>query len=68
MDNVNLLQLEIIEPEGSMLRVEDTLRVMKIMRLRRDLGLDLVCAAMVLELAQENYQLRSQLDVLRQCL
>jgi hypothetical protein len=50
------------------LRVEDTLRVMKIMRLRRDLGLDLVCAAMVLELAQENYQLRSQLDVLRQCL
>jgi hypothetical protein len=49
-----------------MLRVEDTLRVMKIMRLRRDLGLDLVCAAMALELTQENYQLRSQLDALRQ--
>lgn len=57
-----------IEPEGSMLKVEDTLRVIKIMRLRRDLGLNLVGAAMVLELAQENYQLRSQLNALRQSL
>lgn len=64
----SFVQLGIIEPEGSMLRVEDTLRVMKIMRLRRDLGLNLVGAAMVLELAQENYQLRSQLNALRQSL
>ena len=53
-----LVKLGIIEPEGSMLRLKDTLRVMKIMRLRRDLGLNLVGAAMVLELSEENYRLR----------
>jgi DNA-binding transcriptional MerR regulator len=64
----SFIKLGIIEPEGSMLREKDTLRVIKIMRLRRDLGLNLVGAAMVLELAQENYQLRSQLAALRQSL
>ena len=48
----------IIEPEDSMLRLEDTLRVMKIMRLHRDLGLNPIGAAMVLELTEENYRLR----------
>ena len=62
----SFIRLGVIEPEGSMLRIEDTLRVMKIMRLRRDLGLNLVGAAMVLELTEENYKLRSQLDALRQ--
>ena len=62
----SFVRLGIVEPEGSMLRLEDTLRVMKIMRLRRDLGLNLVGAAMVLELTEENYRLRSQLDALRQ--
>ena len=61
----SFIRLGVIEPEGSMLKLEDTLRVMKIMRLRRDLGLNLVGAAMVLELTEENYKLRSQLDALR---
>ena len=61
----NFISLGIIEPEGSMLKLEDTLRVIKIMRLRRDLGLNLVGASMVLELAEENHRLRSQLDALR---
>ena len=61
----SFVRLGIIEPEGSMLSLEDALRVIKIMRLRRDLGLNLVGAAMVLELTEENYRLRSQLDALR---
>lgn len=62
----SFVHLGIIEPENSMLKLQDTLRVMKIMRLRQDLGLNLVGAAMVLELAEENYRLRAQLDALRQ--
>ncbi|HHP7232158.1 MAG TPA: chaperone modulator CbpM [Xenococcaceae cyanobacterium] len=62
----NFIRLGVIEPEGSMLKVKDTLRVLKIMRLRRDLGLNLIGAAMVLELAEENTRLRSQLAALRQ--
>ena len=62
----SFINLGVVEPEGSMLRLEDTLRVMKIMRLRRDLGLNLIGAAMVLDLAEENYRLRSQLDAIRQ--
>lgn len=61
----SFIRLGIIEPEGLMLRLEDTLRVVKIMRLRRDLGLNLIGAAMVLELTEENHRLRSQLDALR---
>lgn len=61
----SFIRLGVIEPEGSMLRLEDTLRVMKIIRLRRDLGLNIIGAAMVLELSEENYRLRSQLDALR---
>ena len=61
----SFVRLGVIEPEGSMLRLEDTLRVMKIMRLRKDLGLNLIGAAMVLELSEENHRLRSQLDALR---
>lgn len=61
----SFIRLGVVEPEGSMLRLEDTLRVMKIMRLRRDLGLNLIGAAMVLELSEENHRLQSQLDALR---
>lgn len=60
------IPLGVIEPQGSMLKLENTRRVMKIMRLRRDLGLNPIGAAMVLDLAEENYRLRSQLDALRQ--
>lgn len=59
------VRLGIVEPEGSMLKLKDTLRLIKIIRLRKDLGLNLVGAAMVLDLAEENCRLRSQLDVLR---
>ena len=62
----SFIRLGIVEPSGSMLKLEDTLRVIKIMRLRRDLGLNLIGAAMVLELAEENHRLRSQLNTLRQ--
>jgi len=62
----SFIRLGVVEPQGSMLKLEDTLRVIKILRLRRDLGLNLVGAAMVLELTEENHRLRSQLDVLRQ--
>ena len=62
----SFIRLGVIEPQGSMLKLEDTRRVLKIMRLRRDLGLNLIGAAMVLDLAEENYRLRSQLDALRQ--
>ena len=62
----SFVRLGIIEPQDSMLRLEDTLKVMRIMRLRRDLGLNLIGAAMVLELTEENYRLPEQLDALRQ--
>jgi len=38
----------IIEPVGTMLRRQDLVRVVQIQRLRRDLGLNLIGAAMVL--------------------
>lgn len=51
----------LIEPVGSMLRRQDLVRVVKIMRLRRDLGLNLIGAAMVLDMAAEIAQLKAQL-------
>jgi MerR family transcriptional regulator/heat shock protein HspR/chaperone modulatory protein CbpM len=57
--------LGLIEPVESMLRLSDLTRVVQIMRLRRDLGLNLVGAAMVLDMATEIAQLRSQLQALR---
>jgi len=40
-------------------------RIAQIQRLRQDLGLNLVGAAMVIDLAQEIAQLRAQIKVLR---
>ena len=57
--------LGLVEPVGTMLRGQDLQRIIQIMRLRRDLGLNLAGAAMVLELAQENARLRAQLQALR---
>jgi hypothetical protein len=59
------VQLGIIEPIGSMLHPREIARIARIQRLRQDLGLNLVGAAMVLDLAQEVAQLRAQLEVYR---
>jgi len=53
--------LGLIEPIGTMLHVREIARIAQIQRLRQDLGLNLVGAAMVLEMAQEIAQLRAQL-------
>ncbi|WP_315791401.1 chaperone modulator CbpM [Fischerella sp. JS2] len=55
--------LGLISPINSMLRSRDIARVAQILRLRRDLGLNLVGAAMVLDMAEEIAQLRAQLQV-----
>ncbi|MEA5597255.1 chaperone modulator CbpM [Rivularia sp. UHCC 0363] len=57
--------LGLIEPEGVMLRPQDVTRIMQIIRLRQDLGLNLIGASMVLEMAQEIAQLKSQVEALR---
>lgn len=57
--------LGLIEPIGSMLRSRDIGRISQIQRLRQDLGLNLVGAAMVLDMAQEIAQLRAQLKAYR---
>lgn len=58
-------QLGLIEPVGSMLRSRDIGRISQIQRLRQDLGLNLVGASMVLDMAQEIAQLRTQLKAYR---
>lgn len=59
--SVSLLErfasLGLIESVGSMLHRQDLIRVVKLQRLRRDLGLNLVGAAMVLDMAMEIAQL-----------
>ncbi len=55
------VEMGLIEPRGSMLRSRDIARISQIQRLRRDLGLNLVGAAMVLDMAQEIAQLKARL-------
>ena len=57
----SFVALGLIEPVGAMLRSRDIGRISQIQRLRQDLGLNLVGAAMVLDMAQEIAQLRAQL-------
>lgn len=59
------VQLGVIEPTGSMLHSREITRIAQIQRLRQDLGVNLVGAAIVLDLAQEVAQLRAQLEVYR---
>ncbi len=63
--SVSLLEqfvsLGLVEPTGTMLRRQDLVRVVQIQRLRRDLGLNLIGAAMVLDMAAEIAQLKAQL-------
>jgi MerR HTH family regulatory protein len=51
-----------IEPVGSMLHAREITRIDQIQRLRRDLGLNLVGAMMVIDMAQEIAQLRARLS------
>ncbi len=57
------IQLGLIEPIGAMLLERHISRIAQIQRLRQDLGLNVVGAAMVLDMAQEIAQLRAQLKV-----
>lgn len=57
--------LGIIEPIGMMLRRQDLVRVVQIQRLRRDLGLNLIGAEMVLDMSREIVQLKAQLEAYR---
>ncbi|WP_310487996.1 chaperone modulator CbpM [Chamaesiphon sp. VAR_69_metabat_338] len=59
------IKLGAIEPTGSMLHSREIARIAQIQRLRADLGVNLVGAAIVLDLAQEVAQLRAQLEVYR---
>ncbi|MBE9045468.1 hypothetical protein IQ255_13840 [Pleurocapsales cyanobacterium LEGE 10410] len=58
--------LGLIEPVESMLRLSDLTRVMQVMRLRRDLGLNLVGATIVLDMGNEIAQLKAQIKALQQ--
>jgi MerR HTH family regulatory protein len=57
------VQLGLIESIGDLLHSREVARIAQIQRLRQDLGLNLVGAAMVLDMAQEISQLRAQLKV-----
>jgi hypothetical protein len=59
------IQLGVIESIGDFLHSREVARIDQIQRLRRDLGLNLVGAAMVLDMAQEMAQLRAQLEAHR---
>jgi hypothetical protein len=59
------VELGLIEPTGSMLHSQDIARLAQILRLRQDLGLNLIGAAMVIDMAQEIAQLRAQLKALQ---
>lgn len=57
------VDLGVIEAIGNLLHARELARIAQIQRLRQDLGLNLVGAAMVLDMAQEMAQLRAQLRV-----
>lgn len=58
-------RLGLIEPVGIMLRRQDMFRVVQIQRLHRDLNLNWVGAAMVLDMVAEIGQLKAQLRAYR---
>ncbi len=59
------VQVGLIEPIGSMLHAREIARIGQIQRLRQDLGLNLVGAVMVVDMAQEIAQLRARLKALQ---
>lgn len=60
---MSYVQLGVIEPIGDLLHSHEIARIAQIQRLRQDLGLNVVGAAMVLDMATEIAQLRAQLKV-----
>ena len=56
-------QLGVIQAIGNLLHSREIARIAQIKRLRQDLGLNLVGAAMVLDMATEIAQLRARLKV-----
>ncbi len=56
------VELGVIEASGAMLHSREIARIAQIQRLRQDLGLNLVGAAIVLDMAQEIAQLRARLN------
>jgi len=59
------VQVGLIEPIASMLHAREIARIGQIQRLRQDLGLNLVGAVMVVDMAQEIAQLRARLKALQ---
>ncbi len=57
------VELGMIEAIGDLLHLREIARIAQLQRLRQDLGLNLVGAAMVLDMAQEISQLRARLKV-----
>ena len=57
------VELGMIEAIGDLLHLREIARIAQLQRLRQDLGLNLVGAAMVLDIAQEISQLRARLKV-----
>ena len=53
--------LNLLEPKDAKLREQDVARIAQMLRLRRDLGLNWVGAAMVLDLSREIAQLKARL-------
>jgi len=56
------VELGVIEANGVMLHSREITRIAQIQRLRQDLGLNLVGAAIVLDMATEIAQLRARLN------
>jgi MerR family transcriptional regulator/heat shock protein HspR/chaperone modulatory protein CbpM len=61
-----LVALDLVQAENQMLKDQELERIAKILRLRRDLGLNLVGAGMVLEMTQEIAQLKARLKAYQQ--
>lgn len=59
------VQVGLIETIGDLLHSREIARIAQIQRLRRDLGLNLVGAAMVIDMAQEIAQLQARLKALQ---
>lgn len=53
--------LNLVEPENAQLRSRDIARIVQILRLRRDLGVNWIGAGIILDMVQEISQLKAKL-------